>query len=85
MVQAIRLPIGGMSCAACAKAVECAVGKLPGVASVSVNFASEKASVNYDPSQVRMFEIKQAITKAGYTPLAPEASAAAVDEHRDAK
>jgi copper chaperone CopZ len=36
MVQTIRLPIGGMSCAACAKAVEGAMGKLPGVASVSV-------------------------------------------------
>jgi P-type Cu+ transporter len=78
------IPIGGMSCAACAAAIERAVGKLHGVSSVSVNFATEKAQVKYDPAQVRMSEIKRAITKAGYTPLALE-SAVAVDEHRAAK
>jgi Cu+-exporting ATPase len=84
MVQDIRLTIGGMSCAACAAAVERAVGKLPGVSSALVNFATEKASVKYDPSKVRMSEIKQAITKAGYSPLSLD-TAAAVDEHKDAK
>ena len=45
------------------------VGKLKGVESVAVNFASEKASVKYNPTTVRLSEIKQAIAKAGYKAL----------------
>ncbi len=78
------IPIGGMTCTACAKAVERAVGKLPG-ASAEVNFATEKALVRYDPEKVRLSEIKAAITKAGYTPLAAADSAAKVDAHKAAK
>lgn len=80
----VAIPVGGMSCAACAKAIERAVGKVVGVAAVSVNFATEKAAVKYDPSVARLSEIKQAIVKAGYTPLALE-GAKAVDEHKAAK
>jgi Cu+-exporting ATPase len=82
--KAVMIPVGGMSCAACAKAIERAVGKVDGVSSVSVNFASEKAAVEYDPAATRLSEIKQAIVKAGYTPLALD-GAKAVDEHRAAK
>lgn len=64
----IMMPIGGMSCSACAKAVERAAGKLPGVESVAVNYATEKMKVVYNPSLVRISEIKQAIVKAGYEP-----------------
>ena len=81
----VTIPVGGMTCASCASAIERAIRKLPGTASVSVNLATEKALVSYDPSQLRLSEIKQAITKAGYTPLAIEAGAAAVDEHKAAK
>jgi P-type Cu+ transporter len=80
----VTIPVGGMTCAACAKAIERAVGKVGGVSSVSVNFATEKASVAYDPATARLSEIKQAIVKAGYKPLALEA-AKSVDEHRAAK
>jgi len=65
----VTIPISGMTCAACAKAVERAVGKLQGVKSVSVNLATEKANIKYDPQTVRLSEIKQAISKAGYKPL----------------
>ncbi|MDF2892585.1 MAG: copper-translocating P-type ATPase [Clostridia bacterium] len=65
----IAVPISGMTCASCAKAVEKAVGKLDGVESVTVNFATEKALVHYNPKQIRLSEIKQAIAKAGYKAL----------------
>jgi P-type Cu+ transporter len=78
------IPVGGMTCTACAKAIERGVGKVPGVRSVAVNFATEKASVSWDPEKTRLSEIKQAIVKAGYTPLAIE-SGANVDEHKKAK
>ncbi|HCM25081.1 MAG: ATPase [Treponema sp. GWB1_62_6] len=81
------IPIGGMTCTACAKAIERAVGKLPGIGAASVNFATEKATVRYDSTKTRLSEIKGAITRAGYTPLAVGSANAAdrVDEHKLAK
>jgi Cu+-exporting ATPase len=80
----VTIPVGGMTCAACVGAVERSVRKLTGVASVSVNLATEKALVAYDPASLRISEIKAAITKAGYTPLVLD-SPAAEDEHQAAK
>lgn len=68
----VTIPIAGMTCAACAKAVERAAGKLPGVEAASVNFATEKAVIRYNPAEVRLSEIKQAIAKAGYKALEVE-------------
>lgn len=65
----VTIPIGDMTCAACAQRVEKAIKRLPGVASVSVNFATEKATVAYDPHQVRLSVIREAIEKAGYKVL----------------
>lgn len=78
------IPVGGMTCAACAKAVERAVAKLPG-AKAEVNFAAEKAFVRYDPAKTRLSEIKAAIAKAGYQPLALADTADKADAHREAK
>jgi len=80
----VTVPIGGMTCAACARTIERTVGKIAGVPLVTVNFATEKALVQYDPAVTRLSEIKQAITKAGYVPLAAD-TGAAVDEHKRAK
>ena len=80
----VSIPIAGMTCAACAKAIERTVGKLEGVESVSVNFATEKANVKYNPNQVRLSQIKQAIDKAGYKALEIE-SKNRVDEDKARK
>ncbi len=80
----ISIPIEGMTCAACAKAVERAVVKLEGVSTAAVNFATEKATVRYDPKIVRLSQIKQAISKAGYKALEIERSNSA-DEDRKRK
>ncbi len=77
----VSIPIEGMTCAACASRIERVVGKLEGISVASVNFATEKATVRYNPSKVRISEIKQAITKAGYKALEIE-SQAAVDEDK---
>ncbi|MCL2463016.1 MAG: heavy metal translocating P-type ATPase, partial [Defluviitaleaceae bacterium] len=61
------IPIAGMTCAACAARVERAIKKLDGVSGVSVNLASEKASVTYSPQTVRLPAIRQAVAKAGYS------------------
>ena len=62
----IDLKIEGMSCAACAKAIERVVKKLDGVELISVNIATDKASINYNPSKIKLSEIKRVIEKAGY-------------------
>ncbi len=59
--------IGGMTCAACSRAVERVTGKLPGVTTSAVNLATETLRITFDPEQVSTAQIKAAITKAGYT------------------
>ena len=82
--QNVAIPIGGMTCAACAQRVEKAIRKLEGVESASVNFATEKATVAYFPQQVRLSDIREAIEKAGYKALEIK-KADAADEDRARK
>jgi Cu+-exporting ATPase len=69
----VIIPVSGMTCASCAKSVENAIQKLTGITDASVNLATEKVRVVYDPSKTRISEIKQVIIKAGYKPLEIEA------------
>ena len=62
----VIIPIGGMTCAACAKAVERASKKVDGVSEASVNLATEKLTVTFDESKTNLDAISAAITKAGY-------------------
>ncbi|MDR2202555.1 MAG: heavy metal translocating P-type ATPase [Clostridiales bacterium] len=55
-----------MTCAACAARVERALAKTDGVIKASVNFATEKATVRYDPQAARVSVLKQAVVNAGY-------------------
>src|SRR5512139_1060164 len=67
-----------MDCADCTHHVQHAIAALPGVHSVDVFLASEKAVVQLDPGQVGLPAIRQAVAQAGYT--VPEAQAAAGGE-----
>ncbi|PAB58606.1 heavy metal translocating P-type ATPase [Anaeromicrobium sediminis] len=78
----VSIPISGMTCASCAANVEKSIKKLEGAQDVSVNFATEKATVVYDANATRISEIKQAIEKAGYKPLEIEAGKQ-VDEEKE--
>lgn len=80
----VTIPIGGMTCAACAQRIEKSINKLDGIANVSVNLATEKASVVYDPQKVRLSVIKETIEKIGYKALDIKKSDA-VDEDRTRK
>ncbi|MDR1518575.1 MAG: heavy metal translocating P-type ATPase [Planctomycetota bacterium] len=73
----VVMPIGGMSCAACAKRLEKVLGRLDGVSDVSVNYASEKAKVTFAKDKLRLSDLKRAIEKAGYQALQVESSTAA--------
>jgi Cu+-exporting ATPase len=65
----VTIPIGGMTCAACAQRVEKAIKKLEGIETAAVNLATEKATVIYNPLKVRVSAVKEAIEKAGYKAL----------------
>ncbi len=58
--------VGGMSCASCVARVEEALRSVPGVAQATVNLATEKATVLYDPSLTNVERLAKAITQAGY-------------------
>ncbi len=80
----VTIPIGGMTCAACAQRIEKAIGKLPGVSFVTVNLATEKATVTYAPQTVRLSAIRDTIEKIGYKALEIN-KADAADEDRARK
>jgi P-type Cu+ transporter len=68
----IIIPVTGMTCANCAMNIERALKKVPGVKSASVNFASERVSVEYLPEQVNLDGMIAAIEKAGYGAIKPD-------------
>ena len=79
--KAVTIPIGGMTCAACAQRIEKSIGKMDGIIKVSVNLATEKATVQYDSQKVKLSAIKQTIEKIGYKALEIEKKSA-VDEDK---
>ena len=64
-VQRLELPIEGMTCAACAVRVEKKLNKLDGV-SAAVNYATERASVEFDAAAVSPEQLVAAVESAGY-------------------
>jgi Cu+-exporting ATPase len=65
----VTIPIGGMTCAACAQRIEKGIRKLEGIETVTVNLATEKATVVYNPQAIRISAIKETIEKTGYKAL----------------
>ncbi|MFI2857256.1 heavy metal translocating P-type ATPase [Paenibacillus sp. JSM ZJ436] len=63
------LQLTGMTCAACASRIEKGLGRMKGVQEASVNFALERASVQYDPEAVTPKDMVQNIEKLGYGTL----------------
>src|SRR5689334_14153571 len=62
----ITLPITGMTCANCVATVERNLKKLDGVKSAAVNLSSERASVEFDPSKLRLQDVIARVDRAGY-------------------
>ncbi len=61
------LSIGGMTCASCVARVERKISRLDGVGQASVNLATERATVSFDPATVKVAQIIGAVEAAGYT------------------
>ena len=68
----LELPITGMTCASCANRIERRLNKLDGV-SATVNYATEKATVDYDPAAAQPGDLLGAVEAAGYQAVIPAA------------
>jgi Cu+-exporting ATPase len=62
----VILPVRGMHCAACVGKVERALAGVPGVDEASVNLATERATVAYDPARADLAAVRAAVAAAGY-------------------
>jgi Cu+-exporting ATPase len=65
-ISEVVFDVTGMTCATCVQNIETALNGLDGVVSASVNLASEKAYVRYNPEVVTIPRLKKAISDAGY-------------------
>ena len=74
----VDLPVSGMTCAACARAIEGTLAGTPGVEHARVNLATNTATVEYDPARARLSDFVSAIEDLGYgvpkTDAAPDAA-----------
>jgi P-type Cu+ transporter len=62
----VILDVAGMKCSSCAAGIVKSLKKTPGIKDAQVNFASSKAVVSYDNSEISEKEIYEAIEKQGY-------------------
>ncbi len=60
------ISVTGMTCANCVATVERTLLKLPGVEEATVNYASERATVRFDPAEVSLDQMIERIERAGY-------------------
>jgi Zn2+/Cd2+-exporting ATPase len=64
--QTLQAYIGGMDCGGCAKTIAANLQQLPGITEATVNFASERLNVIYDPQQTNEADIVKRVTDLGY-------------------
>jgi P-type Cu+ transporter len=65
-MERVTLPVRGMHCAACVGKVERVLAGVPGVEEASVNLATERATVAYDPARADLARLRGAVAAAGY-------------------
>ena len=81
----VSLKIGGMSCASCAAAIEKALRGLKGVKSANVNFATERATVEYNPDITSILDLREAVQGAGYAVESEEEVDRSIGEMKKAR
>ena len=83
--ETIRIPVSGMTCAACSSRVQRTLQKQPGVADASVNLMMKTATITYDPTAVSAESLVAAIRDTGYGAqlASPDQTAFEEQEARD--
>jgi len=80
----LTLPVRGMHCAACVGNVERALTSVPGVDEATVNLATEKATIAFDPTRTDVHALQDAVARAGYQLVEPRAAAALTPDREQA-
>jgi P-type Cu+ transporter len=70
-LQTMTIEVGGMDCASCVGHVERALRGTEGVAEANVNFATELATVRFDPARTKAADLADAVRRAGYSASLP--------------
>ncbi|MDX2145916.1 MAG: heavy metal translocating P-type ATPase [Planctomycetota bacterium] len=71
-LRSMQLPVEGMTCAACAARIERRLSRQAGVVEASVNYATHRASVRFDPATVSPDQLVQSIDDLGYSAALPD-------------
>lgn len=82
-MEKVSFDISGMHCVSCATNIEGALKKTPGVISARVNFAAEKAYIEFEPEGLSIQDLASVVDKAGYKALIAEAGTDKEKELRD--
>jgi Cu+-exporting ATPase len=75
ITERVTVGIADMHCANCAQTNESALREVPGVVEVDVNYATDEATVVYNPETTNRSDLYDAIERAGYTPVREDESA----------
>ncbi|HEV7704498.1 MAG TPA: heavy metal translocating P-type ATPase [Gemmatimonadaceae bacterium] len=78
--ESIRIPVTGMTCAACQARVQGALARQPGVADASVNLMMESAAVTFDPAITDASKLVSAVRATGYGAELPVAEQSPLEE-----
>jgi Cu+-exporting ATPase len=81
----LALKPGGISCASCVGTIESALLALPGVDRAAVNMGTERVTVDYDPEQLDVGRLTEAIADAGYELLGDGRAGKQLEEDGDAE
>ena len=83
--ETIRIPVSGMTCAACQSRVQRTLQKQPGVADATVNLMMKSATVSFDPNVMSPERLVEAIRSTGYGAelASPDQTAFEEQEARD--
>ena len=79
----VNIAITDMTCANCAETNEEALERVPGVISATVNYATDEATVEYDPAETDRERLYGAIEDAGYSPVRDDGGDGSESEQRD--
>jgi Cu+-exporting ATPase len=83
--ETLTIPIEGMSCASCVAKIEQGLSEVPGVVRASVNLATEKATVEYQPGVANPDMLQETIRSLGYTPVMPAAHETETSKSKEAR
>jgi Cu+-exporting ATPase len=81
----MEMPLTGMHCASCAARIEKGLAEAPGVVKAAVNFATSRATVQYDRTVTDVARLQDTVRSLGYDVLVPETGAMESEALHDAE